>query len=847
LLLLLLAIAGGSMLAGLHRVAHATPHLLATRVQRAPRIDGRLDDEVWRTVPASDRFVQKAPLPGGAPSEPTRLRVAYDDDAIYVAFECVQRTAAVTARLTRRDRPIESDRVEIALDTRRSGTSAYEFGVNAAGVLYDALLFNDTEESDEWDEIWDARVARTADGWSAELRIPLRALRFDALPSQSWGLQARRYVSARQETDEWAYIPRTGAGEVSRYGVLDGLTGLRRRGVFELRPFALTRARYRDPSDETLARGWDGTASAGLDLKAHVTQNLTLDLAINPDFGQVEADQVFLNLTNYEIVYPEKRPFFQEGVDVFRTPMNLVYTRRIGLPPAAPAVRDELGERLADTPGPATLYGAAKLVGKIGRRLSLGVLSALAARNTVDAVSPDGTRHARIAAPMTLFDVVRARLQVGRNTEIGVIGTAVNRFEPPGLYPVLPAGDGRPTRARCPDGAEIQPEARCFHDAYTGGLDARWRSPEGTYVVQGQAIASALVGGPPRRLADGTVLRAGDAGVGGRVLVAKEGGEHWVGSVAYEAASRRLDYNDLGYMQRQNQHNVRVELEWRTLRPRKRLLEAHLRFEFFDRETLAGLLLERGFQLNASGRTPSFWTWFVELHYRPSHFDDRELGDGTALERAGRLGAELFVESDRRRRVFFEVFCQAQRVWNGYAVYLEGSLGLRALPQLDFELLPELTFNYGEPRHVGTGAIAGEQLFARLTALAVGATVRATYTFTPRLSLQLYTQIFLAQRAYGDHFAIRVRPGELVRLDALRPTSQRTTENPDLEEGWVNLNLLLRWEYLPGSTLFVVYTHGQAPGSGGLGPLDHARFAPAALGRGPGTDVLLLKLSYWWG
>src|SRR5262249_53170180 len=343
-------------------------------------MDGRLDEAVWRAAPPSDAFWQKFPDEGKAPSERTSVRVLYDEDALYIGFECEQTRSRVVSRLTRRDRKIEADWVEIDVDTRNDGVRAVTFRANAAGVLTDAIRFNDTDSSTDWDENWDARTARTDHGWSAELRIPLRILRFSPLPVQDWGFQARRYISMRQETDEWAFIPRDTAGEVSRYGRLDNLAARRPGGGFELRPFVLGRVRQRDPVDAMLASGADASGSAGLDLKWHVSQELTLDATFNPDFAQVEADQVVLNLTNYEIEYPEKRPFFLEGIDTLATPIPVVYTRRIGHVPALPILPS--GEALVDAPDPATIYGAAKLIGNLGKRFTIGALSALTAQRS---------------------------------------------------------------------------------------------------------------------------------------------------------------------------------------------------------------------------------------------------------------------------------------------------------------------------------------------------------------------------------------------------------------------------------------------------------------------------------
>jgi hypothetical protein len=328
-------------------VAAGRPRLRAVRIDRPPVIDGRLDDGAWAAVPATEAFTQKFPAEGRAPTEKTRLRIAYDDGALYVSFDCEQRLAPIVGRLTRRDRQVESDLVEVVLDPRRDGKSAFMFTVNAAGVLSDWIRFDDTESSADWDENWEAAAALTGAGWSAELRIPLRILRFASLPLQEWGFQARRYVSERQETDEWTFIPRSAAGEVSRYGRLENLERLPPGRGVELNPFVWGRARRRDLEEGRLASGTDFDAAAGLDVKWHPTQELTVDAAALPDFAQVEADQVVLNLSNIETNYPEKRRFFLEGID---------YSELSSFTPAAPGERPTI--HLADlrpgAPAPAS-------------------------------------------------------------------------------------------------------------------------------------------------------------------------------------------------------------------------------------------------------------------------------------------------------------------------------------------------------------------------------------------------------------------------------------------------------------------------------------------------------------
>jgi hypothetical protein len=816
--------------------AHARPELTAAGGSLV--LDGKLDEAAWQSAPSTSAFTQKFPQPGKPASEITIVRVVYDREAVWIGFDCRQ-SVPVVAHLTRRDRSVEADWVEVSLDTRDDGVSAFSFTVNAAGVLFDGLRFNDTDYSSDWDENWDAKVQKGPGGWTAELRIPLRILRYDRRPLMEWGMQLRRYISARHENDEWAYIPPTQAGEVSHYGRLRGLRNLHKPSPFELRPFALVRVRHRDAASEMLASGWDGTGSAGLDIKLHLTQNLTLDATFNPDFAQVEADQVVLNLTTFEIYFPEKRPFFLEGIDVFATPAPLLYTRRIGHAPASPSLRGDppYGERLVDLPEPARIYGAAKLVGTLGRRWTLAALSAVTAREQIEAQLAQGTRQHFTAEPITLYDALRLRLQLGENAHVGFMGTAVNRFED-GLHPVLPG------QSLCPDGSRVTLGARCFHDAYVAGADFRWRSKGGEYVAFGQAVLSAMVGGPARTILDGTVIGDGDLGGGGLVYFAREGGRHWLFGAQYDAASAKLDFNDLGYLQRQNQHHVFAWGAWRTTERKGYALDQKVQLEYYDRYNLSGLNLGRGLQLNYSGRMANFWGWWVELHYRPQYFDDREVGNGTALERDGLVGLELWLATDSRKRAYAELDILTQVLFDGFHFWGNLRLVLRALPQLDFEIIPSGEYSTGEPRFAG---MAGNgYVFGRLDAAAVGATLRATCTFTPRLSLQLYAQLFLASKHYRDFSVYASGQSQpVVHLDDLRASSLRPDVNPDGEEAAFNVNLVLRWEYRIGSTLFFVYTRGQTPGLT-LMPGQEGRLDVGGITRAPAADVLLVKLTYWW-
>jgi hypothetical protein len=823
--------------------ALATPPLTAARTSAPPEIDGRLDDTAWRAAPVFDRFTQHFPDHGAPPSEPTRVRVLYDDDALYFAIECVQRGAPVVARLTRRDRSIETDSVTVALDTRGDGKGAFVFAVSAAGTLVDWLVYDDSAESYEWDASFRARVAQTPDGWSAEIEVPLRALRFAAEGAPAWKVQVRRHVSARQEDDELAPTPRDASSAVPYFARLEGLTRLESEGGFELRPFVLGRVLRHDRQAVDLAAGWYPRASAGLDMKWHATPDLTLDAAILPDFGQVEADEVVLNLSSYETFFPEKRPFFLEGLDLFSTPLSLFYTRRIGRGVGEPSLPD--GDRLVDTSEPAPILAATKLSGDASRGLSIAHVAAVTGESGVLVRRADGREVRRVAEPLAAFQALRTRARLGEGVELGALLTSATRLEPSGTYPLAGITDARGGSLQiCPSGDEVPAGDRCTHDAYAAALDVRVRSRSRHYVATAQTVATRIERGPERTLADGTRIGPGDVGAGTVVHVAKEGGGHLRWSASYDLLGRRVDWNDVGYMRRQNRHGGEGSLRWVTTEPVGVVQETSTGGWVYRNHNLDGLTLNGGAGAETSVRFINGVRASLDAGYDERAYNDREIGDGSALERAGTIYVDASASSDPRS--------DAQLTFSGgiawgvpRGVSGQATLGVLVRPAPAVEVQVSLRGGHaeGEDRYLEQRPSA--YLFGRLRADTLGLTLRSTLTFTPELSLQAYSQAFLSATAWSDFTSAPLgRARRVIDIDDLRAASP-PDDFPDGEDGTLNASLILRYEYSLGATLFLVGSHAQstsgAPGPGAPGALRLRLLEP----RGA-EEVLLLKASYWW-
>ena len=342
-----------------------------------PEIDGHIDDEAWNAVPFSTNFTVRAPDDGAAPKNQTSFKILYDDKNIYLAFRCHDSNPdKIVRRLTRRDR-FDGDWIEVNIDSYNDKRTAFSFTLNAASVIGDEFITNNGGNWDSnWNPIWYGKSRIDEEGWTAEFRIPLSQLRYSNKEIQEWGIQFTRYDFKHQERSIWRYITQNTAGWVSNFGKLEGIKGIKPQKRIEIQPYILAQAEtFEKIEGDPFATGSGTKLSAGLDAKIGITSDFTLDLAINPDFGQVEADPAAINLNGYQIFFSERRPFFIENRNLFNFQVtyaeaggpfqqdNVFYSRRIGSSPHGWAQGVTDGEYV-DEPSNTTILGAAKFSGK---------------------------------------------------------------------------------------------------------------------------------------------------------------------------------------------------------------------------------------------------------------------------------------------------------------------------------------------------------------------------------------------------------------------------------------------------------------------------------------------------
>jgi hypothetical protein len=846
--------------------APARRALAALRVSGAPIIDGRLDDSIWTTADVATDFVQFQPNPGAPRSV---VRVLYDDGAVYVGARLFDSAPdSIVARLARRDETAFSDWFQVMLDSYYDRRTGFAFTVNPRGVKGDAQYSEDVRQDAGWDAVWDVATAIDAEGWVAELRIPLSQLRFSAgtAGERTWGINFRRYVSRADETSDWAPVPRGAGSFVSAAGDLAGLRDLRPARRLEVQPYVLAGVR-RAPgaAGDPFYRSTAATSTAGADLRYGVTSDLTLSLTLNPDFGQVEADPSVVNLSGFETFFPEQRPFFVEGAEIFRPTFPqfpaMFHTRRVGRAPQGSPPSDAA---FASTPDATTILAAAKLTGKTASGWSVGVFDALTAPERAAIADDAGQTGTFPVEPTTNYGAWRLARDFRRGASVlGVLATTVHRF--------LPATGE----------LDFLPRA-----AYVVGVDGLHRFGGDRYQVAGSVFGSRVAGSAQAidRVQRSPVQRLNRAGAdhlrydptataldgyAASAMIEKRQG-HWRFFVEGRARSPGFEVNDLGFLGRADQFTGFAHGWYDGYRPGRLLRRWRADVATWTNLTFGGERLWTGVETWGEAQFHNRWTVVGGVGHVLPRWDVDGLRGGPAIRAEGRWWRWIRLHTDQTRAVSGNagVWYESERINDGWDGGLDALIDLRPSDRLSLSLGPSVQRAVNTWQFVANRTAGDEPHFVRgrLNQTTISLTLRAGYTFTPRLSLQLYAQPFISAGEYGGFarvadpaagaYADRFDPyddAELrrdaegtYRVDADRDgTDDFTFANPDFTFRELRSNVVLRWEYRPGSTLFVVWSQGRSLSDAG----GRLRLGPdlGGLLGAPGTNTLMVKASYWIG
>lgn len=831
-------------------------------------IDGQLSESDWQEAPVNGSFWQREPNEGQPPELQTTFQVVYDDEALYVAVRAFDDSPEdIRALLTRRDQDSASDWIMVALDSYHDQRTAFVFGLNAAGVQRDLMIYDDTNEDSSWDAVWAGAAHIDDEGWSAEFRIPYNQLRYPADTDPEWGLQVVRVVHRTREQTFWSPSPRDKPQLVSRFGTLEGVHDLPDAARLELMPYVVGGSRFSQPDPASpFDRGLDPALNGGLDLSYGLASNLTLAASINPDFGQVEADPSEVNLTASETYFQEKRPLFLEDADLFRFSLGqgdnnaeqLFYSRRIGAPPSVSPDAE-----FVDRPERTTILGAAKLSGKTASGWSVGVLDAVTAREEARLAGDGLPRRSEVVEPLTNYTVLQLQRDLaGGRTKVALAYTGVHR-QLQGTHI-----DSLHTRA------------------YAGGLRLSHRFADDEWMVNARLLASRVEGSraaidrtqrssqhyfqrPDADHIDYDPNRTQLSGLGAVADVGRYGGKHWRGATGLDARTPGFEVNDLGF-----QRGADYVVNWGWLQYREDAPgRHHLNYQINTNVWTSSdwsQHLGAGGNVNATWNAPSYWGLHGGVGIDGSKWNTGMLRGGPAVR--GVLGYNgwwsAWTDSRRPLQLGADGSFDARPEAGSWSNHAGVSASLQATSSLRVSVGPTWSRRIDADQYVArVEDPSGETAYilGRIDQTTVGLTARASYTVSPRLSLQLYAQPFSSSGAYdrfkraGDVDAPRYadrfdsfsseqvsRNGDVVEVDSNSDgTPDLSFGRPDFNFRELNASFVARWEFRPGSTLFFVWSHERT----GLDTRGDFELSDELRGlrRAEGAHAVLVKLSWWFG
>ena len=843
-------------------------------------IDGIIDEEVWKQISAANNFVQMRPNEGAPATRATDVRVLYDNDALYIAARMYDNPDSIVGELFRRDGDVLSDWFYVQIDSYFDRRTAFSFAVNPAGVKKDILISNDTQEDISWDAVWEASVAQDEGGWTAEFRIPFSQLRFsESAEEMTWGVNFQRRIARKGEYSFWSPVPGDAGSYVGRFGTLTGIRGLSAPVRFEIQPYVVSRLK-RSPErvvGSPYYRSNDFFGNTGADFKYGVTSDFTLSGTVNPDFGQVEVDPAVVNLSAYEIFFPERRPFFVEGSEMFsfgRTRNynsygggQYFYSRRIGRQP-----QRGLNATYLDVPDQTTILGAAKLSGKTASGLSIGMLDAVTQRESARYIDGSGAEQTPAVEPLTNYLVARVKKDFDGQTFVGGLLTTVNRrLDEPAFNSLL------------------------HSSAATGGIDFEHRWGDRNWLLGGFIAGSHVAG-------DKTVIertqrssvryfqrpdadylgvepaRTSLSGYAGEATIMKVGGGNWIGSLTYQEFSPGMELNDMGFASLADRRAFSTYAEYQDRTPGEVFRNYGVYAYSNHAWTFGG---DQVFQIYSAGgyaNTLNFWNFSAYAYWGPDVLSDKLTRGGPLMAVVGQYGTGFGVQTDSRDKIVVGLNASYREDYSGeYDKYVSFNINIRPTPAVQIQFTPQLGFERDTDQFImsvadsmATATFGRRYVFADVTFTNLSLNTRVNWAFTPDLSLQVVIQPFIQARNFY-FFKEFLRPGtydfaaygrdkgtmtydQATRLYTVDPDAGGPANSFTFGSGFgqddfnfrsLRANLVLRWEYMPGSTIFVVWQHLRS--HVGLVPdFDFPRDTNQLLAE-PSDNIFLLKLSFWIG
>lgn len=846
-----------------------------TFTRSAPVIDGRMDDSCWNLVDWGGDFVQIQPYENKPPSQQTSFKILYDDNNLYVFIRAFDTEPdKISRRISRRDY-FDGDMVEINIDSYYDQQTAFSFTAMASGAKGDEAVTQDGNNwDDSWNPVWFLKTSIDDKGWCAEMKIPFSQLRFGKKNEHIWGIQFMRHIFRLEERSNWQYIPKGSPGQVHLFGELHGIKNIEPKRQIELLPYVVASTeRFEKDADNPFLDGKSSSFSGGLDGKIAVTNDFMLDFSINPDFGQVEADPSEVNLSAFETYFSERRPLFIEGKNIYQFQPsntivisnmgadNLFYSRRIGRPPHNfPDVSDS---EYVDMPESSTILAAMKLSGKTKKGVSIGVIESITT-NEKALIDNAGERREEIVEPFTSYFAGRIQKDFNKGkTTLGGIITAVNR--------------------------DINNQTLDYlHTAaYTGGIDFKHSWKERTWYVAGNAEFSDVEGKEEAIIAtqessaryfqrpDANYLSVDSsltalAGYGGTVKFGRYSKKKIQFETSVTVRSPGLEFNDLGYMRYSDVIHHGTWVAYYLRDPFLIFRDFYLNTNYWMYWNFSGKLLSTLTNMNFNSQFKNRWRINGSLTRISQNISTNFLRGGPSFIIPGSEEINLNISTDQSKKTSLytgtyhglgDVKCyRYHEYWMG--------INIRPVNSLSVSFDPDYSIQNNKLQYVETTAMNDDSryIFAELDQKTLSFTFRLNLTLTPELTLEYYGQPFVSAGKYTNFKNITNPRAETFRdryhiysndeinfnsADNIYSIDENsdgitdyTFDNPDFNFRQFRSNLVIRWEYLPGSTLFLVWSQSRT-GSATSGLFSYENDMKELFDVVP-HNVFLLKFSYWF-
>jgi hypothetical protein len=834
------------------------------KLNQALVIDGQLGDKGWEVVEWSTDFTEKSPDEGTKPAHQTKFKIAYDAKYLYVAIRAYDKNPElIQKRLSRRD-GFAGDRVNVLIDSYNDKRTAFVFTTTAAGVKGDEIATGNGDDFDDsWNPIWFTKASVDDKGWTAEMKIPLSQLRFGDSKEQIWGLNVVRNIFRKDERSLWQRIPNSASGFISEAGELHGLKDLKSQKQLEIQPFAVLQYdTYPAVAGNPFEDGSDFKINGGIDAKIGITNDLTLDLTINPDFGQVEADPGSFSLDDFQIFLEEKRPFFVENKNIFdyrygTNRDNLFYSRRIGRSPhSSPNLAT--GE-YADAPINTTILGAAKFSGKTKTGWSIGILESVTNNEYATVAEVNGGRREEIVEPLTNYLVLRTQKDFNsRNSYIGGIFTATNR--------------------------NLNGNFSTLHKAaYSGGIDFKHQWNNRNYFIEGNLVASKVLGSKEAiEVTQRSIIHSFDrvdathvsvdpnrtslTGTGGKLEIGKSGGGNWRYGGGVTWNSPELEINDVGFLRSADYIKQSVEATYLWQKPTNVYRNAKIDFEQFSEYDFGGNFNRVQYELKGRVTWKNNWTTNIGFGYKPRIINNNFLRGGPRFRFSDENFTFVFLNSDERKKFNFTlgwINSTAKQNHFSFKRYIL-RFNYQPLNALSFKFETTFNENPNKTQYVTTTNFGAQKryILGAIDQKTWSASLRINYSINPNLSIQFYGSPFITRGTYSDFNIVTnseaVDLSERVSwLDQNQISKVNNVYNvdenkdnikdyefndPDFAFMQFRSNLVVRWEYIPGSELFLVWSRG-ASGSADVNRSLASSVHNLVINQ-PSDDTFLIKATY---